>query len=74
MDLLAKEQERNKRLEEELLAMQKSHARLQGALKSIADVLTPDLRQELTQPSTSGEGSDPKAFEEALNRFEANLQ
>lgn len=79
-DSLAKEQERNWRLEQELLATQKSRARLQEALKRIADVLAPDLRQELAQPqdlplaSPSTEAPGSKAFDGAVDRFEASLR
>lgn len=66
------ERVRNQCLEQELLAMKKSRARLQEALKSVAEVLTPDLRQELTQPSAPS--GDAKAFDEAVGQFEATLR
>ena len=66
------ERAKNQRLEQELLAMQKSRARFQEALKSVAEVLTPDLRLELTQPSAPS--GDTKAFDEAVGQFEATLR
>lgn len=76
MRALEKEQERNRRLEQELLATQQSRARLQEALKHIAEVLTPDLRQELDPPLAppSTEGPDCKVFDKAVGRFEASLR
>ena len=80
VDALAQEQELNRRQAQELLAMEKSRARLQGALKRIADVLgSSDLCQELVEPHdpmapTGGEDPGSKAFDRAMDQFRATLR